>query len=83
VAPLYPLDPTAQGQLDALKVLNPDVRSYFDSQNRSGFAFSGGIEIWQQLGTTSIGGEARMNTFGNYDEYRMLLRIKQPFGSNY
>lgn len=80
---LYPLDPTAQGQLDALKLLNDDVRSYYDSQNRSGFAFSGGIEVWQRLGTTSIGGEARMNTFGNYDEYRMELKIKQPFGSRY
>ena len=83
MALLYPLDPTAQGQLDALKLLNNDVRSYYDSQNRSGFAFSGGLEVWQRLGTTSIGGEARMNTFGNYDEYRMELKIKQPFGSNY
>lgn len=80
---LYPLDPAAQGQLDALKALNDDVRSYYDSQNRSGFAFSGGLEVWQRLGTTSMGGEARMNTFGNYDEYRMELKIKQPFGSSY
>lgn len=78
---LYPEDPTAQGQLTALKLLNNDVRAQYDSESRSGFAFSGGVEGWRQMGATAIGLDARMNTFGNYDEYRMNLRLKQAFGA--
>lgn len=80
-AALYPTDPAAQGQLVALKLLNNDVRAQYDSESHSGFAFSGGIEAWRQMGATAIGLDARMNTFGNYDEYRMTLRLKQAFGA--
>ena len=78
---LFPNDPTAQGQLEGLKLLNPDVRAFYDSESRSGFAFSGGVEAWRKMGSTQIGGEARMNTFGNYDEYRMMLKLRQALGS--
>lgn len=80
-AALYPNDPAAQAQLVALKLLNNDVRAQYDSESRSGFAFTGGIEAWRQMGATAIGLDARMNTFGNYDEYRMTLRLKQAFGA--
>ncbi len=80
-AALYPTDPTAQAQLVALKLLNNDVRAQYDSESHSGFAFSGGVEAWHQMGATAIGVDARMNTFGNYDEYRMTLRLKQAFGA--
>lgn len=80
-AALYPNDPAAQAQLIALKLLNNDVRAQYDSESHSGFAFSGGIEGWHQMGATAIGVDARMNTFGNYDEYRMTLRLKQAFGA--
>lgn len=79
-SPLYPTDPVAQGQLDGLKLLNNDVRAQYDSESQSGFAFSGGIEVWRQMGATAVGLDASMNTFGNYDEYRMTLRLKQAFG---
>ena len=81
-ADVFPIDPAAQGQLVSLKAENSDARAYFESESHSGFAFSGGIELWRRLGGTQIGGEARMNTFGNYDEYRMTLRLKQAFGYN-
>lgn len=80
-AALYPNDPAAQAQLVALKLLNNDVRAQYDSESHSGFAFSGGIEGWHQMGATAVGIDARMNTFGNYDEYRMTLRLKQAFGA--
>lgn len=79
-ADVYPTDPAAQGQLVALKLLNDDARAYFESESHSGFAFSAGLELWRRLGATQVGGEARMNTFGNYDEYRMTLKLKQAFG---
>lgn len=82
-AVLYPNDPVAQGQLAALKLLNNDVRAQYDGESNSGFAFSGGIEGWRQMGPTAIGLDARMNTFGNYDEYRMTMRLKQAFGAVY
>ena len=81
-AEVYPTDPEAQGQLVGLKLLNDDARAFFESESHSGFAFSAGLELWRRLGATQIGGEARMNTFGNYDEYRMTLKLKQAFGAN-
>lgn len=81
-AEVYPINPAAQAELVGRKATNSDARAYFESESHSGFAFSGSVELWRRLGGTQVGGEARMNTFGNYDEYRMTLRLKQAFGYN-
>ena len=80
--PLYPTDPAAQAELDALKALNDDVRSYYDSISKTGFALSAEGSAYYKIGpNTRIGGEASYNTFGTYDEFRSLLGVRQSFGS--
>ena len=81
-APLYPNDPAEQANLDALKALNTDVRSNYDSVSQTGFGISAGGSAYYRLGgRTRIGGEVNINTFGNYNELRTFLGIKQSLGS--
>ncbi|PNU03619.1 cellulose synthase [Novosphingobium guangzhouense] len=79
---LYPTDPTAQAELDALKAENDDVRSYFDSLSKTGFALSAQGSLYYKITpNTRIGGELGYNTFGSYDEFRSILGVRQSFGS--
>ncbi len=79
---LYPINDEAQAALDLLKTANNDVRSYYDSISKTGFAVSSDLSIYYKLSpTTRIGGEASYNTFGSYDEFRSLLGVRQNFGS--
>lgn len=79
---IYPTDSAAQAQLDALKALNSDVRSYYDSTSKTGFALNAGGSVYYRVGAnTQIGGEASYNTFGSYDELRSVLGVRQTFGS--
>lgn len=82
-SPLYPTDPVAQAELDNLKALNDDVRSYYDDISRTGFALSADAALYYKIGpSTRVGGEASYNTFGNYDEFRSILVVRQSFGSS-
>ncbi|MDD3799836.1 MAG: cellulose synthase subunit BcsC-related outer membrane protein [Novosphingobium sp.] len=79
---IYPTDPVAQAELDALKDQNSDVRSYYDGISKTGFALSAQGELYYKLSPlTRIGGEASYNTFGSYDEFRGLLGVRQSIGS--
>lgn len=79
---LYPTDPAAQAELDALKAQNSDVRSYFDSLSKTGFALSAQGSLYYKITpNTRIGGELGYNTFGSYDEFRSILGVRQSFGS--
>lgn len=81
-SPLYPIDPGLQAQLDADKLADSDVRSYYDETSKTGFALSALLSLYYKLTpTTRIGGEASYNTFGNYDEFRSLFGVRQNFGS--
>ena len=81
-SPLYPGDITAQSTLDALKIENSDVRSYYDGISKTGFALSAQGELYYKLSpSTRIGGEANYNTFGSYKEFRGMLGVRQSFGS--
>lgn len=79
---IYPIDQPLQAILDQNKIDNNDVRSYYDSISKTGFAVSSNLSIYYKLSpTTRIGGEAGYNTFGSYDEFRSLLGVRQNFGS--
>ena len=79
---IYPIDQPLQTILDQNKIDNNDVRSYYDSISKTGFAVSSNLSIYYKLSpTTRIGGEAGYNTFGSYDEFRSLLGVRQNFGS--
>lgn len=79
---LYPTDPTAQAQLDALKSENTDVRSYYDSLSKTGFAVSADASAYYRVSrNTRIGGQTSYNSFGNYNEFRSMVGVRQSFGS--
>lgn len=78
---LYPTDPAAQGQLDSLKAQNDDVRSRFDSISKTGFGISAGGSVYYRVSPgTRIGGELNLNTFGDYNEFKSLIGIRQQLG---
>ncbi|MGC4252381.1 MAG: cellulose synthase subunit BcsC-related outer membrane protein [Sphingobium sp.] len=78
---LYPTDAARQAQLDAWKRQNSDVRSTYDSLSKTGFALSADGSIYYRINPgTRVGGEIGINTFGNYDEFRSLIGIKQSIG---
>lgn len=80
-AALLPLDAAGQGALDALKLLNSDVRARFDSESKTGFGINAGGSAYYSLGDgTRIGGELNVNTFGQYNEFRSLLGIRRQIG---
>lgn len=80
-SPIYPTDPAAQAVLDALKALNSDVRAAFDSESKTGVGVSAAAELFYRLtARTQVGGELRLNTFGDYDELSTRVAIRQRFG---
>lgn len=80
-APLYPTDPAAQSQLDVLKSLNNDVRARYDSLSQTGFGIAADGSLYYGLnGATRIGGDVKLNTFGQYRDLRTSVGIKQTLG---
>jgi tetratricopeptide (TPR) repeat protein len=78
---LYPTDPAAQADLDALKALDSDVRANYDALSKTGFAMAADVSAWYRVGpNTQVGGEVSYNSFGSYSELRPSLGIKQDFG---
>jgi hypothetical protein len=70
-----------QARLDALKVLNKDVRARYDSLSRTGFAIQAGGSAYYRISpSTEIGGNTSFNTFGNFDEFRSTIGIRQTIG---
>ncbi|BBC71895.1 cellulose synthase [Altererythrobacter sp. B11] len=79
---LYPTDAGAQAALDALKVINSDVRARYDTISQTGFALAAdGSAYYEVSPRTRIGGEFQYNSFGVYDEFRTLLGIRQQIGA--
>lgn len=79
---LFPTDPAAQALLDSLKTENNDVRSRFDGLSETGFGLAGGASVYYGIsGNTRIGGDVNVNTFGQYNEVRTSVGIKQTLGS--
>jgi tetratricopeptide (TPR) repeat protein len=80
-APLYPTDPVAQTALDALKAQNSDVRARYDSLSETGFGLAAGASAYYGLaGSTRVGGDINVNTFGQYNDVRTSVGIKQTLG---
>ncbi len=80
--PVYPTDRGAQAELDALRVLNPDVRAYFDRLSKTGGAFSAGVTgSYAVSAGTRITGDVLYDSFGNYNEFRSLIGLRQQIGS--
>ena len=80
--PFYPTDPAAQGELDALAMLNSDVTARHKASSETGFGVNLGGSFWYDLnGQTRIGGELDLNTFGEYNEVKTVFGLKQSLGA--
>ncbi|KCZ47442.1 cellulose synthase subunit BcsC-related outer membrane protein [Hyphomonas pacifica] len=80
--PFYPTDPAAMFEVGYLAFLNEDVQAYHDSSSETGFGVNlNGSTYFQVAPGTSIGGEVRLNTFGEYNEFQTLFGIRQNFGA--
>lgn len=80
-ANVFPTSDAAQGLLNRLKLQDSDVRSSYDAISKTGFALSADGAIYYRLtSSTRVGGEMGINTFGNYDEFRSLIGIRQSLG---
>lgn len=78
---LYPTDLALQANLDALKGLNSDVRARYDSLSRTGIAVSVGGELYYKASpSTQVGGNVSYTSFGQYEELRSLIGIRQAIG---
>ncbi|WOK35987.1 cellulose biosynthesis protein BcsC [Sphingomonas sp. C3-2] len=82
-AALFPMDSDAQDLLDYLKSVNSDVRARYDSASKTGFGMAAGASAYYRVTErTRIGGELNLNTFGDYNEFKSLLGIRQQLGGN-
>lgn len=82
-AALYPTDLALQANLDALKALNSDVRARYDSLSRTGIAISTGGEIYYKVSPkTEVGGNVSFTSFGQYEELRSTIGIRQAIGGD-
>jgi len=80
---LYPTDADAQSALDALKLLNSDVRARYDTISQTGFGFAAdGSAYYRVSPRTRIGGEFQYNTFGDYNEFQTLFGVRQAIGGS-
>uniref|UniRef100_UPI00123B8DB0 cellulose biosynthesis protein BcsC n=1 Tax=Sphingobium estronivorans TaxID=1577690 RepID=UPI00123B8DB0 len=80
-ANVYPTSDAAQALLNRLKLVNDDVRSTYDGISKTGFALSADGAIYYRVSPSMrVGGQMGINTFGNYDEFRSLLGIRQSLG---
>ena len=78
---LYPTDPAAQAALDTLKAADSDVRASYDSISKTGFGVSAGGSVFYPLNPwLKVGGDVTVNTFGDYNEFRASVGIKQVLG---
>ena len=65
-----------------MKAENDDVRARYDSLSETGFGIAAGASVYYGLaGSTRIGGDVNVNTFGQYNEVRTSIGIKQTLGA--
>jgi hypothetical protein len=63
--------------------VNVDVRSTYDAISKTGFALSADGAIYYRVSPSMrVGGQMGINTFGNYDEFRSLIGIRQSLGGD-
>jgi tetratricopeptide (TPR) repeat protein len=80
---LYPTNPAAQATLDSLKAQDTDVRSFYDGISQTGFAIAANGSVYYRVQPgTRIGAEFGVNTFGNYNEFKSLIVVRQTLNGD-
>ncbi|PTQ13475.1 hypothetical protein CLG96_05145 [Sphingomonas oleivorans] len=80
-APVFPTQPGLQSQLDAQNRGNANILARYAERNKNGFGIALQGAAWYRLSMgTSIGGDLRLNTFGQYSEGQAMIRLRQALG---
>jgi hypothetical protein len=83
-APYFPITPGFQSALAALSAQAPaghPIEAVYPALTKDGFGASGRALVAYQIAHgAEAGGEARINTFGGYNEARFGLFLRVPFG---
>jgi hypothetical protein len=80
-ARVFPNEPGLQGTLDSLKARDNTVLARYLERDESGFGIALQGAAWYRLNSgTSIGGDLRLNTFGDYSEAQAMVRLRQSLG---
>ncbi|MDP1985648.1 cellulose biosynthesis protein BcsC, partial [Phenylobacterium sp.] len=77
----FPDDPALQGQMAFYAGETPDVAAFYPSRSQSGFGFSAAAKLEYDLSTAAtLGLETGFSGFGDYDETRASVYLKQTLG---
>jgi hypothetical protein len=78
---VFPLDPDLQGTLESLASIDRTIKSRFPARSESGFGMAGSASAEYQMSwATTVGGALSFDTFGDYDEAKARLYLKQLIG---
>jgi hypothetical protein len=78
---VFPLDPALQGTLESLASIDRSIKSRFPARSESGFGMAGSASAEYQMSwATTVGGAVSFDTFGDYDEAKARLYLKQLIG---
>jgi tetratricopeptide (TPR) repeat protein len=78
---VFPLDPDLQGTLVSLASLDRSIKTRFPARSESGFGMAGSVSAeYQTNWATTVGGALSFDTFGDYDEAKARLYLKQLIG---
>jgi tetratricopeptide (TPR) repeat protein len=80
-ADVFPIDPALQGTLESLAAIDRTIKTRFPARSESGFGMAGSASAeYQMSGATTVGGALSFDTFGDYDEAKARLYLKQLIG---
>ncbi len=81
-APYFPVNPALQATLAGLAAVDDTIEAVYPALTKDGFGGSGRATVAYRVAPgAEAGGEARINTFGDYTESRFGLFLRIPFGS--
>ncbi|WP_304218782.1 cellulose biosynthesis protein BcsC [Phenylobacterium aquaticum] len=78
---VFPTNPALQGKLAAATIYSTEVQAFHQGNSRSGFGISGEAKAEYQISpSASIGGKASLDTFGQYNEFKLGVFLRKTFG---
>jgi len=78
---VFPLDADLQGTLESLAAIDRSIKTRFPARSESGFGIAGSVSAeYQTSWATTVGGALSFDTFGDYDEAKARLYLKQLIG---
>uniref|UniRef100_UPI0035B3743D cellulose synthase subunit BcsC-related outer membrane protein n=1 Tax=Phenylobacterium sp. TaxID=1871053 RepID=UPI0035B3743D len=80
-SPIFPTDPARQGKITYAAGQSAEVQAVHAGTSRSGFGVSGAVKGEYRIGrSTTLGGHAGLDTFGQYNEFKLGVFLRKTFG---